>query len=79
MGKSSKVIDLVASEDGTFEPKQTKGSNNTAIAKTHKHKENKHRGTGTAPADEFLAGIDAGLDFVDAVKIRALRIMGMRD
>jgi hypothetical protein len=72
------IVDLHMSEDGTYIP--GKKSKEKDIAKIKDRIEHKaKRGTGTAPADEFLAGVDVGLDLVDAIKIRALRIMGMRD
>jgi hypothetical protein len=72
------IVDLHMGEDGTYTP--SKKSKTKDIVKVKNKIEIKpKKGTGTAPADEFLAGVDVGLDLVDAIKIRALRIMGMRD
>lgn len=79
MSKQSKIVDLEVCEDGSYSPKQTK-SKNMALSPMHKHTDkDKPKYVPHKDADEFLAGVDAGLDFVEAVKIRAMRIMGMRD
>jgi len=74
----SKIIDLEISSDGAYSSK----SNNTkdlSKAISHKKEEKFNKYHVRTEADEFLGGLDVGLDFVEAVKIRALRIMGMRD
>ena len=75
----SKIVDLQKCEDGTYSP--SKKSKTKAIVKSDKvkmqEKYNKHHAN--PGADEFLAGIDVGLDFVEAVRSRVTRIMGMRD
>lgn len=80
----SKIVDLVASEDGTYSSKDTlnikkisklKGIEPVKRESIPKYKHIDVRGN----ADEFLGGLDAGLDFVEAMKSRALRIMGLRD
>lgn len=74
----SKIVDLQKCEDGTYD---TKPSTTKAITKATPHKKeekyNKHHVR--TEADEFLGGLDAGLDFVEAIKSRALRILSLRD
>jgi hypothetical protein len=86
MGKS-KVVDLQKCEDGTYSHKDTLNIKKISKLKGIKSivkKENisyKDKSKHMIPsgADEFLTGLDAGLDFVEAMKSRALRIMGLRD
>lgn len=79
MSKSTKVVDLVPSEDGSYRSKQSK-LKNAAISPMHRPTDkNKPKYVPHKDADEFLAGIDAGLDFVEAMKSRAMRIIGLRD
>jgi len=74
-----KIVDLEVCEDGTYSPKQTK-SNTKAVTKTvHKEKSSKPRHMVPSEIDEFFEGVDIGLDLLDAVKIRAVRILGLRD
>jgi hypothetical protein len=79
----SKIVDLVASEDGTYSPKDTLNINKISklkgIKPINKKEEEFNKHHVRTEADEFLSGMDVGLDFVEAVKIRALRIMGLRD
>lgn len=82
----SKIVDLQKCKDGTYSPKDTLNINKisklkgikpvTKAAISYKEK-NKHMIP--SGADEFLGGLDAGLDFVEAIKSRALRILSLRD
>lgn len=79
-----KIVDLQKCEDGTYSPKDTLNISKISKLKGIKpvvKKEDKHKHKYGIPSgvDEFLAGVDVGLDLVDVVKIRALRIMGLRD
>lgn len=80
----SKIVDLVVSDDGTYSPKfHSKKPITKAITKLPKSKQQefqaKTKYNRSAGADEFLSGLDAGLDFVEAIKSRALRVIGLRD
>jgi hypothetical protein len=87
MAKSNKIVDLQKCEDGTYSPKNTLNISKISKLKGIKSvvkKENisytdKRKHMIPSGADEFLVGLDAGLDFVEAIKSRALRIMGLRD
>jgi hypothetical protein len=77
-----KIIDLVVEEDGTYSPKtdKTKAVTKAVHKKSNGYSANgKHKYMMPSGVDEFLSGMDVGLDLVDAVKIRAMRIMGLRD
>lgn len=74
----SKIVDLKMSGDGTYSAKPI---TTKAIVKSNKakmqEKYNKHHSN--PGADEFLGGLDIGLDFVEAIKTRVDRIMRLRD
>ena len=73
----SKIVDLEVGEDGSYSPKDSKSK---AVSKTvNKDKNGKHKYMMPSGVDEFLSGMDIGLDLLDEVKIRAIRIMGLRD
>lgn len=73
---NNKIVDLEMSVDGTYSPKNTNPPK-SVCKKQEPTKQNKY---GLTPeADEFLGGLDAGLDFVEQMKIRAIRIIGLRD
>jgi hypothetical protein len=77
-----KIVDLQKCEDGSYSPKdnKTKAVTKTAHKKSNGYSANgKHKYMMPSGVDEFLSGMDVGLDLVDAVKIRAMRIMGLRD
>jgi len=78
MGKP-KIVDLEICEDGTYSPKQTKSSTKAVTKTVHKEKSSKPRHIVPSGVDEFFEGIDIGLDLLDAVKIRTMRVMGLRD
>lgn len=77
MGKP-KIVDLEVCEDGSYGTKESKPK---AVVKAEKHTKPKHTVPYAVPTgvDEFLSGVDVGLDLLDAVKIRAIRILGLRD
>jgi hypothetical protein len=83
MAKSSKIVDLQKCEDGTYSPKNTlnisKISKLKGIVPIVKKEEKPKKLRTPTEADEFLVGLDAGLDFVEAIKSRAIRFMGLRD
>lgn len=66
-----KVVDLEMSSDGTYAPKEKHPSKNVH------HKTNKVKGM--SGADEFLGGLDGGLDFVEAIKMRVERMIKFSD
>lgn len=76
----SKIVDLVASEDGSYD---TKGTKTRAVVKVSHHKEKtakeKHKYMMPSGVDEFLSGVDVGLDLVESIKIRAIRMLNLRD
>lgn len=76
MSKQSKIVDLEVCEDGSYSPKDIKTK---AIAKTANSKNGKHKYMMPSGVDEFLSGVDVGLDLVESIKIRAIRMMGLRD
>lgn len=76
MGKS-KIVDLEISRDGTYSTKDAK-TRNIATSPTHKRTDkNKPKYVPHKDADEFLSGLDAGLDFVESIKVRALRVLSL--
>lgn len=79
---SKKVVDLVISEDGSYSPKrETNRQSPNHRGKTgliHTPKDEKPKYLLGHDADEFLAGLDVGLDLVDAVSIRVNRFLKLR-
>ena len=77
----SKIVDLKMSGDGTYSTKPITTKATKAVVKSDKpktqEKYNKHHSN--PGADEFLGGLDIGLDFVEAIKSRVDRIMRLRD
>lgn len=82
MSKShTKVVDLVQSEDGVYEPKRVrdksvrnskgKGLTRTPINDKPKLLRENH-------ADEFLMGMDLGLDFIENLMPRVDRFLKLR-
>jgi hypothetical protein len=82
MGKKSKVVDLVLNEDGSYEPIKKndefqgtrckgKGLVKTPMGEKPKYIRENH-------ADEFLSGIDAGLDLIDKFVPRIERFLRLR-
>jgi hypothetical protein len=79
MGKESKIVDLEMSKDGSYSPKEAKNKSVSKVAHNKREDRDKPKYTQHRDADEFLAGLDAGLDFVENIKLRAIRILGLRD
>jgi hypothetical protein len=84
-----KTLDLKMNKEGIYEPKDSP-KDTINIKKISKLKgiepvkresisKDKRKNMIQSGADEFLGGLDAGLDFVEAIKVRAIRIMGLRD
>jgi hypothetical protein len=71
----SKIVDLVPSEDGSYAPK---GSIVPAKKKKASKVDSKPKYMLSRDADEFLAGIDVGLDLIDSVGLRVDRFLRMR-
>jgi hypothetical protein len=65
------IIDLVLDDDGSYSQRETKYSKKKDTGKiTYIQHKN---------ADEFLAGLDAGLDFVEGMKKRIDRALKLKD
>lgn len=68
-----KIIDLEVCSDGTYAQKKSKTSKpSKTICTKIKTKNNKNN------TDEFLGGIDTGLDFIESVIPRVERFMKLR-
>lgn len=67
----TKIIDLEVCEDGTYVSKHDK---KIVLKKVRKSKEKYDR----READDFLNGIDAGLDFLDEIVPRVDRFLKLR-
>lgn len=77
---SKKIVDLVVGEDGIYSPKDHKTKAVTKTVRNKEHKTNgKHKYMIPSGVDEFLSGIDVGLDLVENIKVRAIRMMGLRE
>lgn len=82
----SKVVDLVVGEDGAYEPKRVNVKNKPHnVSKEFKHIANNKVGKGEKrkyillnEADDFLHGVDAGLDFLDEMMPRVERLFKLR-
>jgi hypoxanthine-guanine phosphoribosyltransferase len=75
-----KIIDLQKCEDGTYSPNSSKSKSVVMSAKKKEEKpKTKPKYVMNENADEFLAGLDVGLDLVESIKSRAIRILGLRD
>ena len=80
MPKQSKIVDLEVCEDGSYSSKGTKAKAVVKSAHSKGHKTNgKHKYMISSGVDEFLSGIDVGLDLVENIKVRAIRMMGLRE
>jgi len=66
-----KVVDLEMGSDGAYAPKAK------TPPKNGHYKPNKVKGM--SGADEFLGGLDGGLDFVEAIKMRVERLIKFGD
>ena len=80
MGKKSKTVDLVLGEDGAYA--SIKKDTNTKMAKSNKTLKpdigEKPKCTRENHADEFLSGIDMGLDLIDKFIPRVERFLRLR-
>lgn len=82
----SKVVDLERCNDGTYSTKDTLNIKNVKSLKgVVKHKKfiehghsDKQKYLLRSDADDFLSGIDLGLDFIDSVMPRIDRFMKLR-
>jgi len=80
MDKQSKVVDLEMSSDGSYSPKRAKNNIPTKHKKFIEHGKNykNPKYIMRNDADDFLGGIDAGLDFIESVVPRINRFLGLR-
>lgn len=79
MSKSSKIVDLEMSSDGSYSPKGIK--NTKVVAKKFKDiqkEERYNKNHVITEADMFLSGIDVGLDLLDEVIPRVDRFLRLR-
>jgi len=80
MGKD--VVELEIGEDGTYAPKGTKvkekKSKKKDVQKYGYAQKEKPKYFLESSADEFLSGIDIGLDFIDKVVPRVERFLRLR-
>jgi hypothetical protein len=74
----SKIVDLVPSEDGSYAPKGSIVPAKKKKASNMSKGDNKPKYVLSKDADEFLAGIDVGLDLMDSVGLRVDRFLRMR-
>ena len=79
MSRKSDIVDLQVDEDGSYSPKdiKTKDTKVKAVVK-HKCTDNKPKYTQSKEVDEFLAGMDAGLNLIDSIVPRLNRILKLR-
>ena len=74
-----KIVDLVPAEDGSYAPKGSIVPAKSKNKKKYDYKNEKQpKYTVNKEADEFLAGIDVGLDLVDKFVPRLERFLKMR-
>lgn len=73
MSNQSKIVDLEMGADGAYTPKNVKAQK--PCEPVHKKQEMKHV---TNQADEFLSGLDEGLDFVENISRRVDRMFKLR-
>ena len=80
MDKKSKIVDLVVSEDGSYSPEgiKTKSTKVKAVSKPKSIEHNKPKYIQSNEVDEFLAGMDVGLDLIDNILPRVNRILKLR-
>lgn len=82
MSKSrTKIVDLEMSEDGSYEPKRVRdksipNSKGKGLVKTPLNEKPKF--IRESHADEFLAGMDLGLDFIENLMPRVDRFLKLR-
>lgn len=81
MAKKSKVVDLVLNEDGSYEPKRERdrsisNSKGKGLIKTPKGEKPKY--IRETHADEFLNGVDVGLDLIEKIMPRIDRFLRLR-
>lgn len=78
MSKSSKIVDLEICGDGSYSPKRTIKNIPAKNKNFISHKKDKPKYLLRNDADDFLNGIDAGLDFLDEIVPRVDRFLRLR-
>jgi len=73
----SKIVDLEMDSDGSYSSKSTK-KNKAVIKHKYTDHKNKPKYVQSRDVDEFLSGIDMGLDFLDNVVPRVERFLKLR-
>ena len=71
--ENDNIVDLVPSKDGVYEPK---GSTSHPVQVKEEPKPTGKRGPNQL--GDFLAGLDAGLDFVEGIEKRAARLLKLK-
>lgn len=75
----SKIVDLEISSDGSYSPKQIRKHKPFRHKEFIRHaKEEKPKYLLRNDADDFLNGIDIGLDFVENIGTRVNRFLGLK-
>jgi hypothetical protein len=69
------IVDLVPNEDGSYAPKTTASKAVTKAVKVDKTVKKKYN---REKADNFIGGLDAGLDFVEEIGLRVDRFLRLR-
>lgn len=81
MSRDKDIVELEMGEDGAYAPKgiKAKSKKKEKQAYGHNHPSDaKPKYFLDSSADEFLSGIDAGLDFIDKVVPRMERFLKLR-
>lgn len=77
--RKPKVVDLEMGEDGSYTPKEKKVKRDPlAMTVKQKQADEKPKFIRETNADNFLNGVDVGLDFIDNVVPRLERFMRLR-
>jgi hypothetical protein len=71
MSKKDNIVDLVPSEDGTYTPKNSSKAVSKEVSKPKKKYDRRK-------ADDFVSGLDAGLDFIEEIGLRVDRFFRLR-
>lgn len=73
-----KIIDLEISTDGTYYTQKSIKPHKSPKPPKIVHNKQEIKQV-NSQADEFLGGLDVGLDFVESIGIRVNRILNLRD
>ena len=79
MSKSSKIVDLVMDSDGAYAPKDKKVVTKKPKFNDLRKHEKYNKYNVISEVDEFLNGVDIGLDFLESVVPRVDRFLRLKD